>query len=149
MRTIILTILVINSLVTAGWAANNSYSFYAVVPTPSLNVTGVKYSDNDAAVEGTSCVPGTTVVNDGNFWLCDTGGVYTKPITVWEQAGTKVYLKDTNATNFVGIGTSDPEFKLTLDQDGGILAKGSVGSGVTPTTAGAGTRLMLIPSKSA
>ena len=49
----------------------------------------------------------------------------------------------------VGIGTFDPEFKLSLDDDGGILAKGSFGSGSTLSTSGEGTRLIWYPGKAA
>ncbi len=49
----------------------------------------------------------------------------------------------------VGIGTTAPEFKLSLDDDGGILAKGTFGSGTTLTTEGAGTRMFWYPKKSA
>ena len=49
----------------------------------------------------------------------------------------------------VGIGTINPEFKLTLDSDGGIVAKGTFGSGAVLTSTGAGTRLIWYPRKSA
>lgn len=49
----------------------------------------------------------------------------------------------------VGIGTPNPEFKLTLDNDGGILAKGTFGAGEVLTTAGAGTRMIWYPRKAA
>ena len=49
----------------------------------------------------------------------------------------------------VGIGTATPEAKLTLDNDGGILAKGVNGAGATLTTSGAGTRLVWNPRKGA
>ncbi|MEW5767367.1 MAG: tail fiber domain-containing protein, partial [bacterium] len=49
----------------------------------------------------------------------------------------------------VGIGTTSPEFRLSIDNDGGILAKGAQGSGATLTTSGAGTRLIWYPRKAA
>ncbi|MCD4730860.1 MAG: hypothetical protein K8R74_09690, partial [Bacteroidales bacterium] len=49
----------------------------------------------------------------------------------------------------VGIGTIYPEFKLSLDNDGGIIAKGEYGTGTTLTTSGAGTRLIWYPRKAA
>jgi hypothetical protein len=65
----------------------------------------------------------------------------------WTAGSAKVYT--TTSTDKVGIGTSSPEFKLSLDDDGGILAKGTYGSGNTLATAGAGTRLIWYPKKSA
>jgi hypothetical protein len=49
----------------------------------------------------------------------------------------------------VGIGTTDPEFKLSLDNDGGIIAKGTNDSGTVLTTTGEGTRLIWYPRKAA
>ncbi len=49
----------------------------------------------------------------------------------------------------VGIGTTNPEFKLSLDNDGGIIAKGTIDSGATLTTSGAGTRFIWYPKKGA
>ncbi len=56
--------------------------------------------------------------------------------------------------NKVGIGTTNPEFRLTLDKgaatpDGGILAIGTFGSGNTLATSGAGTRLIWYPKRAA
>ncbi|HZV69202.1 MAG TPA: tail fiber domain-containing protein [Saprospiraceae bacterium] len=49
----------------------------------------------------------------------------------------------------VGVGTTTPEFKLTVEVDGGILAKGTFGSGNSLLTAGAGSRLIWYPKKAA
>lgn len=49
----------------------------------------------------------------------------------------------------VGIGTMGPEFKLSLDNDGGILAKGIFGSGAALPTTGSGPRLIWYPKKAA
>ncbi|MCL5795010.1 MAG: hypothetical protein M1338_01500 [Patescibacteria group bacterium] len=56
--------------------------------------------------------------------------------------------------NMVGIGSSTPEFRLTLDKgaatpDGGILAVGTYNSGTALSTSGAGTRLIWYPKKAA
>ncbi len=55
---------------------------------------------------------------------------------------------------FVGMGTSNPQFHLSINNDGGILANGADGSGaVLPSTgtgfAGAGARLIWYPRESA
>ncbi len=49
----------------------------------------------------------------------------------------------------VGVGTNAPEFRLTLDNDGGIIAKGDFGSGNTLVASGSGTRLIWYPRKAA
>ncbi len=49
----------------------------------------------------------------------------------------------------VGIGTSNPLAKLSLDNDGSILAQGTSGSGWNGGTLGAGSRMMWIASKGA
>jgi trimeric autotransporter adhesin len=49
----------------------------------------------------------------------------------------------------VGIGTTTPEFLLSLSGDGGILAKGTHSSGASLTSSGAGTRMIWYPKKSA
>lgn len=53
------------------------------------------------------------------------------------------------ASSTLSIGTSTSEFKLTMDNDGGIIARGTYGSGSTLTTEGAGTRLIWYPQKAA
>ncbi|MDD2717155.1 MAG: hypothetical protein PHW04_14790, partial [Candidatus Wallbacteria bacterium] len=54
----------------------------------------------------------------------------------------------------IGVGTSNPEFKLTIDKgaaspDGGIMAIGTYGSGTSLETSGAGTRMFWYPKKAA
>jgi hypothetical protein len=49
----------------------------------------------------------------------------------------------------VGIGTRYPNFKLSLDDDGGIYAKGSFGSGTSLGFTGVGSRLIWQPRKAA
>lgn len=49
----------------------------------------------------------------------------------------------------VGIGTADLDLKLTLDDDGGILAKGTLYSGATLAASGSGARLIWYPRKAA
>jgi hypothetical protein len=58
-------------------------------------------------------------------------------------------LINTNSTGNVGIGTTSPEFKLTLDNDGGIIAKGTYNSGNDLAVSGLGTRLIWYPKKAA
>ena len=65
----------------------------------------------------------------------------------WTDGGANVYT--TTSTDKVGIGASTPEFKLTLDDDGGIIARGTFGSGDDLSTSGEGTRLIWYPKKAA
>jgi hypothetical protein len=65
----------------------------------------------------------------------------------WTDGDAVVYT--TVSTDNVGIGTTSPEFKLSLDNDGGILAKGSWSYGTELSNLGAGTRLIWYPMKAA
>ncbi len=65
----------------------------------------------------------------------------------WTDSDGDVHL--TASTDKVGIGTSDPEFKLSLADDGGVLAKGTYGSGATLSGTGLGTCLIWYPKKAA
>lgn len=65
----------------------------------------------------------------------------------WTDGGTSVYT--TTSTDKVAIGTATSEFKLTVDNDGGIIARGTSGSGADLTTSGEGTRLIWYPKKAA
>jgi hypothetical protein len=90
------------------------------------------------------------------------GGNAPVPINVSTNYQTKTGPLILNTDNYptglivaagnVGIGsTANPEFKLSLDNDGGIIAKGTQqsGTGAILTTSGAGTRLIWYPEKSA
>jgi hypothetical protein len=64
----------------------------------------------------------------------------------WTISGNDQYSA---VSGNVGIGTGVPEFKLSVDSDGGILAKGTYDAGATLITSGFGTRLIWYPRKSA
>ncbi len=49
----------------------------------------------------------------------------------------------------IGIGTTTIDLKLNLDNDGGIIARGTFGSGNVLTASGEGTRLIWYPRKAA
>ncbi|MDP2653609.1 MAG: tail fiber domain-containing protein [Candidatus Omnitrophota bacterium] len=70
---------------------------------------------------------------------------------VWKEFSNNITLSDTANPGLkkVAVGTQTPEFMLTLDTDGGIIAKGTKSSGNTLSTAGAGTRFIWYPYKAA
>lgn len=104
-----------------------------------------------------TCQIGTIYINSSDQLLeCSANGLgagYWRPIPdIWTQDPDTdyIYLTDTsNPSLQVGIGTATPEFKLTLNTDGGILAKGTFGSGDTLPDLGAGTRMLWYPRKAA
>ncbi len=62
-----------------------------------------------------------------------------------DQTIDEINVLDAN----VGIGTSTPEFRLSLDNDGAIIANGAFGTGASLVTAGVGTRMIWYPKKAA
>lgn len=89
--------------------------------------------------------------NDKIYYCGESGGVSqwtTFGGDVWTKSDQDIYIADTSnpQNKMVGIGTSTPEFKLTLDNDGGIVALGDPldtdPDVATLTTAGAGTRFI-------
>ncbi len=87
--------------------------------------------------------------------LTQTGNPTYSALTFSNYALPDTFLETMRIeNNKVGVGTTTPEFRLTLDKgagnpDGGILAIGTFGAGDTLTTTGAGTRLIWYPKKAA
>jgi hypothetical protein len=111
-----------------------------------------------AQINDTSCAIGTMYVNatdSGNLYFCRDDGIDGEwaPFSagVWKESNLVLDLIDTSnaIAKHWGIGTSSPEFKLTLENDGGIIAKGAFGSGAALTTAGSGPRFIWYPRKAA
>ena len=106
------------------------------------------------AIPGTSCALGTLYVNTNankTLYYCGDDSVDGEwmPITdTWTSNGNNIYPTNFDPANpfnpnlLVGIGTQSPEFRLTLDNDGGLIAKGDYSTGTTLATQGAGTRLI-------
>jgi len=101
-----------------------------------------------------------TTTPDSNYKITTSGGGIKAEANIASQPAG--YFSNSNASGYalvtysgnVGIGTTGPEFRLTLDKgattpDGGMLAIGTVGSGTSLTTSGAGTRLIWYPKKAA
>jgi hypothetical protein len=104
----------------------------------------VSASDSSLSVSGagSSEDPYRIALNTGNAntWVAEqtfTAGAKFPGSGIWDSSGN------------IGIGTSTPECRLTLDNDGGIIAKGTVDSGAVLASSGAGTRLVWYPRKAA
>lgn len=93
----------------------------------------------------------------GGITVAQNGLTLSDPSTV-ELGGTLIQNTEIINSGFnlaitglgkVGIGTTTPDLKLTLDNDGGIVAKGAIGDGEDLATTGLGERMMWIPKKGA
>jgi hypothetical protein len=119
--------------------------------TPRTRILSASFAfnaDQLDGVEGTSLfrqngnafgVLGTLGTNDNNALAFETNNIERMRI-----------LSDGN----VGIASTAPEFKLTIDQgagspDGGILSIGAVGTGNFLLVAGSGTRMIWYPRRAA
>ncbi len=69
--------------------------------------------------------------------------VVVSNLTQTAASGTNYLLGE------LGLGTTMPDQRLTLGDDGGIVAVGQLGSGRSLSTSGAGTRLVWYPRKGA
>lgn len=99
-----------------------------IKPQSSLNLTAICNSGSIAVDQPT-----------GIMYFCrDDGtgrtlGTWQLPSGEWVRSGNDVFLPEavTNQNLRVGIGTTTPEFRLTLDNDGGMIATGALGTGAT------------------
>jgi hypothetical protein len=85
-------------------------------------------------------VSGSLYWNGGELGMASSAGGWTK----YHEF---VHLNE--SSDLVGIGTKDPEFKLSLDDDGGIIAKGVEDEGRVLATSGSGTRFIWYPRRAA
>ncbi|MDQ7779652.1 MAG: hypothetical protein RDV41_08070, partial [Planctomycetota bacterium] len=98
-------------------------------------------------------ITGSLTVGGGGPYVLKAGDTMTGTLTFSGTAtditsGTDEHIAFMpNGTGLVGIGTTTPEFLLSLDVDGGILAKGTFASGAVLATTGAGTRLIWSPRR--
>src|SRR5205823_7339699 len=74
---------------------------------------------------------GKSATSDDNHWTASANDIFN------------------NNSGNVGIGTTTPEFRLSIDNDGGIISKGTFGSGNAIATGGAGGRMIWYPKKGA
>lgn len=106
----------------------------------------------------TPCKVGTVYISttdNGKLSFCaDDGtrsnqGFWTSIGEVWSKNADNLSLDAGNSDSFLGIGTKVPEFKLSLDQDGGILAQGQFNQGAILAESGVGVRFLWYPRKAA
>lgn len=113
-------------------------------------------------IPGNSCLEGTLYVNaddDNTLYFCraDGGNGEWAPLIgkTWMRTDDIIHLTEFNPASpndpdlHVGIGTLAPEFALTIDNDGGIIAKGTFDFGQSLITSGEGSRLIWYPRKAA
>ena len=158
MKKTIFHLLTIGIIFLASLASAGSLKLTTYIPSPVGAFDRLRLVPRTAL--GLPCEAGTFYIEAPNLArFCQENGLgnaaWTSFPGVWTQATSAVYPTDTDQvdptadTVYLGIGTTTPQFKLTLEQDGGILAKGTFGSGATLTTAGAGTRFIWYPRKAA
>jgi len=153
----LLTFLVLLSTLLIPYMTNaGQISLSTFYPAPMGSYDRLRFVQQTGAITCDATVEGLIIYDtDDQLKLCDSTASWSViggSTNTWTQSGNNLFPADTatNPSLLVGIGTQDPEFKLTIDDnDGGILAKGTFGVGTALTTAGAGTRLIWYPLKAA
>lgn len=147
-----------------GWGIDSHYIKIAVdlsggnsfLPLSTTELLAVPYAfhaqtveeDNveDADANPTNEIQSLSI-NDNELSLSDGGGTVTLPEQdpcMWTENGMDDIYR---LGGKVGIDTDVPELKLSLKDDGGILAEGEIGVGTTLIKSGEGTRLIWYPKK--
>lgn len=159
--------LILSSLSSLSYAANETLTITTYYPTPQGSFNDLDVSGNltvggtvQAPLEVYEGVSGNTIVmNAGTNYnanlLFQAADVSKANIRYYESADTLELYHMTagspglniNSSNNVGIGTVSPRTRLELD--GAILATGTYGSGWTEPSLGTGTRLLWYPRKAA
>lgn len=154
-KTFCLFICLFSLLTVTGQAENLNFTSY--YPAPAGNYQSIHLTPQ-AARPSSNCNIGTLYVNSDdnnllNFCSPNELGIATfAPIAgPWTLNTNNLYLTDTtNSENKkIGIGTTTPTFKLTIENDGGILTDGPAASSSALPISGTGTRLMWYPAKGA
>lgn len=153
-KTLFLSLIFFFVLATNSHAEN--FNFTSYYPSPAGNYQSIHFTPQPA-LPTTNCKLGTLYSNsDDNklpYFCTLVGSIPTfVPIPgVWTLNTNDLYLTDTSnpANKKVAIGTTTPIFKLTIANDGGILADGLASASSALTVSGPGTRLMWYPLKGA
>lgn len=139
------------------YAESLSMTTYIPVPRGSFSFLKIEPQAAGTITTNTNCMGygvGTLGVDSTGTLLYCSNPNWGPIAGVWTKNGDNIYLSDqaTPLLKKVGIGlgaVTTPEFKLTLDNDGGILAKGTWNANTTMTTTGAGTRFIWYPRRAA
>lgn len=132
-----------------GVFAQGDYAFAQGFSSQAIGGPSVAMGEEVAANAGDSFTFGSGVTVTGQHLINNT----PSSLMVGFNSDIPTFFVGTSSgagtTGKVGIGTVNPEFKLSLDDDGGIIAKGTFGSGATLLTTGCGPRLIWYPRKAA
>ncbi len=156
MKKTLCLFLLIFSLLSVNTQAEN-FQFTSYYPAPTGNYERL-HLNPQPALPASNCNIGTLYANssDNSYpYFCSPNGEGIgafAPITgPWTLNGNDLYLTDTTTplNKKVGIGTTTLIFKLTIENDGGILADGPAASSSALPVSGAGTRMIWYPAKGA
>ncbi len=117
---------------------------------------GAGYINNDDLTSWSQILTTTTSCSSSTTIFCQNGNSFGSNGVLGTNDAYALQFETNNTTRATldtagrfGLGTTTPEFKLDLNNDGSIIARGTYGSGDTLTTTGAGTRLIWYSQKSA
>ncbi|MFA5088547.1 MAG: hypothetical protein WC552_05885 [Candidatus Omnitrophota bacterium] len=153
MKKLILTILFLSIFVTFCSAqTQKQISLSTSIPSPIGIYDLLRIVPRAVGLPATPCDVGTFCVVTASpnvIRYCKNDRTWGY-LGVWGQEGNNVFLSDFANPNIkVIIGGQTPELKLTLETDGGIIAKGALGSGQRLLSTGADTKFIWYPRKAA
>lgn len=109
------------------FAQNNSLTLRTYLAPPSLAFDRIRLLSTP---EPETCKTGEFLMNESSKVLFCNAGVWGPFSSIWNKNGDFITLLDTDLLNQkIGIGTSSPQLKLSLQNDGGILAKDTLAVG--------------------
>ncbi len=120
-------------LMNAGVALAGQTTLTTYYPAPSGNYDQLRLVPR-ATMSG-SCLPGTLYVESTNNTLqyCDNSSAWSNRSLVWNQTGNNIYPADTasNPNINVGIGKTNPAYKLDVNGAIGLGNGASIASSIT------------------
>lgn len=133
--------------------ADSQINFNTYYPIPTGGYDKIQLPKR-STLSGTCDLGQMYVDNSGVLQICQNisgTGTWGPISSFWVKNNDSFTLKDglTIPQLTVGVGTTTPEFKLSLMTDGGIIAKGTFGSGAVLPNLGPGSRFIWYPKKAA